>query len=261
MGITSKEPRIYSAPGGSDFELDELWQKAEGMYGTFRGLVDEAASNEEVPALGFAMVLAPVVATLLARHPTLTLQEGRSTLSYAAPDQRSQLESRSAYFGQIADALLHSRQWSIFRESGAQLTTSDIGWLWLPGELPGSIFLPVAPDTALLIQGGEPSYSPTEEMVPIARTNLGGQVLLFRDAMTLAAPSEVYAPSQKLAEDAIDLWKGRRVSTHGTGDQEISASSLAVQSQSIAFMLVHGAAHNPVMAWSRMIATQDRWGL
>jgi hypothetical protein len=153
------------------------------------------------------------------------------------------------------DAITFSRRWE-FLETAYPFPTTDSGWLWLPGLVPGQLLIPLSPSRAVVISGGEPAYYRGDDLVAIPARNVSrDDQLLLRDSFILNATSDVYCPTKDLAEHA------RRVlsdpSKAHTTVAGISAATLS-QSQRAAFaaFVYTGAPTSHQAAFHRFEAIQ-----
>jgi hypothetical protein len=264
VGFDARNRDLYQGP---EYNLDELWQRAEGDHRSVQGLAAGIAATGEVPAQGFANVLVPYAAHLLSRHPRLgLLGDGVSDLRHPDPlgigaaVRHAALEDRRRLFFQMCDALLTARRWLLLDcPDGVELVGTDAGWQWMPGAMPGEVFIPLNPKLALVIRGDGRSYVKDAEMLEIPVVSWPAEdITIRRDLMMRDAPHEVYAPSKELAEQARTLWAPPEASA-----SEAAALPAAIppfDSTAIAGGLVQDAAADANLAMARMIAIQHRWG-
>lgn len=260
VGYDPDDRQLYA---GTEYDLDELWQRAEGDHGSVQGIVSAALSGTPVTAPDLAFVLAPYAAHILARHPRLGLEGEESVLRSGTVGHERALDLRRAAFARLADAFLNSRRWLILHSPDVPLVTTDLGWQYVPGEMPGEVFLPVAPNAALVIRGGGTSLALDSDDLDLPVVTWDDwMVRLRRDAMILTAPSDVYAPTRELAEQARDLWEAPSPPSSEPLDGEpANAHDFAqIASGAIVDLLQIGAAQDPSLAFARMIAVQHRWG-
>ncbi|MDT7537876.1 MAG: hypothetical protein QOI82_1461 [Actinomycetota bacterium] len=265
VGFDARNHDIYM---GTEYNLDLLWQRAEGDHRHVQGLAQGIALTGEVPAKGFSNVLVPYVAHLLARHPTLGLvDEGFSDLRKPDPlgigarMRHTALETRRHLFFQLCDALLTARRWLLLScPDGVELVGTDVGWQWMPGAMPGEVFLPLNPRLALVIRGDGASYFRDAEMIPIPVVTWSAEdIEIRRDVMMRDAPQEVYASTRALAERARTLWIEQACSGTRTTESLLEAIP-TIPTAGLTGMLVQGAVADPNLAFARMLAIQHRWG-
>lgn len=262
VGFDSDDRQLYR---GSAYNLDELWQRAERDHFAVQALVSGILDAGFVPARGLANILVPYVAHLLARHPLLGLDGQASQLSSASAGHDMALKQRVQAFPRLADALLTDRRWLILRAPvSVPLVTNDLGWQWIPGHIPGEVFVPMSPRAAFVIRGDGRSYAKDADFIEVpVVTWPDEQVALRRDVMMLTAPKDVYAQTQEDVRRALRLWSANRPDP----DREVvdgelaSAHDLAlVASSATADLLQENAAQDPMVAFARMLAIQHRWG-
>lgn len=254
VGVDRQHPRLYDPQTDQGFDLDRLWTESERRLGHVRALIDCATEHGQVPAEGFVTALVPFVAQLLARHPELWTPHP-SDLRVAGPARDSLMQGRSDLFGRFCDTLLYRRRWLLLDTSHDQpLVATDIGWHWMPGELPGELFVPVSPGRALVVRGGDASYTLKSHDVDLPTVIWHAEdVAVRRDAMVLAAPREVYAHRRELAQHAVDAWAGAAVPP---GD---IARGLALPAAGLAAAFLSGSASDPRLAWGRFMVANHRW--
>lgn len=207
----------------------------------------------------------PYAAQLLARHPLLGLDGQASRLASGSAGQDAALEQRRQAFARLADALLTGRRWLVLKApASAPLVTNDLGWQWIPGHVPGEVFMPMSPAAAFVIRGDGRSYVKDAEVIemPVV-TWTDYEVALRCDVMMLTAPNDVYASTQEDALRALSLWSsagpdpGRDV----VNGELASAHDLAMlASSAVVELLQDNAAQNAAVAFARLVAVQHRWG-
>jgi hypothetical protein len=260
LGHDPKNPHLYRS---EESNLDPLWQRAEGDHAAVQGLAGIIAETGVVTGAAFANVLVPYAAHLVARHPALWLDGEWTELVEGSDDHEQGLQRRFAAWARLADVFITGREWFLaVAPPGVLLTTTDIGWHYVPGASPGEVFMPVSPRAAFVIRGGGRSYDPHSEWVAIPPVVWEPWMLeVRRDAMMLGAPREVYAPTKQLAEHAISLWTSPAPERDFVDGAHATAHDLAMaRSQVWAGLIVEGAALDPRVAFSRLIAIQHRWG-
>jgi hypothetical protein len=185
VGYDPANPRMYE---GAQSNIDEIWQRAERGHQGVQLLTRGIAETGVVPASAFANVLAPYTAHLIARHPSLALDDGLSELSSGSETREHDLHLRYQTFARLADAFLTQRKWSLLTApAGVTLINNDIGWQYVPGRVPGEAFIPINPHTAFVIRGGERSYDPHSDWVSIPGVEWEAwMVELRRDAVASA---------------------------------------------------------------------------
>lgn len=261
VGYDADNPRLYQSPS---MDIDWLWQRAERDHHAVQELVAGIRATGVVPAISFANVLAPYAAHLVARHPSLVLDGDRSDLVENSATHDTGLQLRLDAFPRLADAFLTARRWLLVTApAGVELVTTDIGWQYMPGQVPGEVFIPVTPRDALVIRGGGRSYHPTSEFleIPVVDDWEPWMLEIRRDVMILTAPHEVYAPSEELAAHALRLWDQPPPDTQPFVDgATANAHDLAlVTTRAMPDLLQQDAAHDSALAFARMIAIQHRW--
>ena len=255
-------PQIYRRSDERDSEawLDELWKAPESAFGNFKAGLNEVAETGRAPAEGFVTVLAPFVAHLLSRPPLLYLPEP-SDLSTESSTRDVALSERAGVFARFVDVLIYQRHWQLIDMPSDSFVSNDIGWQWLPGLDPGSLFVPVSPRRAILISGGEPSYGPRSTTVPIDVIEWPPeQVRLLRYCMTYSSPGDVYSPSRQWAETAIAAWAGNDAGF--AEDSLIDAARIMATHPTPLFagFLLSGSPLDPTAAWARFLAACHRFG-
>ncbi len=261
VGLDKRNPDLYV---GTTRNLDDLWQRAERDLSRVQAVVDEITYTGEVPARALANVLAPYCAHLLARHPRLGLEGRESVLGRAGEARDQALAAREALFYRLCDALLTRRRWLVVPAPAATaLVTTDLGWQWVPGAGLGELFIPVNPGAALVIRDDGRTYEPGREYLDVPVPAWADwEVALRRDAMILTAPSEVYSATRPQAEAALALWATPAPDDGPVEDgSRATAHSLAgLASSAVVELFADGAAHDPGLAFARLIAIQHRWG-
>lgn len=261
VGFSSKDPRVYATAETSDgVDIEAVWAHAERDNTRFHGLLRLAVQHGGMPADSFTLVVAPFVATLLARHPTLVLDVGKvSRLDSASEGQQAAVKSRLNAFARFADALTYSRRWMLVR-SASVTTTTDIGWLWLPGVAPGTLFIPVEPGLALIIVRDAPSYAHNQKWVPFDTLEITPELVeMYVDAMTLQAPTAVFGPTRASVERAFNLWQ-EPTTSYGPENPQLTAHQLSMRpSYADAWMLAEGAPGDASLAWYRVMVAQHRF--
>lgn len=260
VGFSPRDPRVYTTVDTSDgAEIEAVWAHAEGDNTRFHALLKLAARHGGMPAAQFALVIAPFVATLLARHPTLVLDGKLSRLDSVSKGQGAAVRARLDAFRRYADALTYSRRWMLVR-SPSVVTTTDIGWLWLPGGAPGTLFVPVEPGLALIIVRDVPSYAHNQEWVSFDILDINSELVeMYVDAMTLQAPTAVFGPTRASVERAFNIWN-RPVTVYDPERPQLSAQELSVApSYAAAWMLGDGAPEDARLAWYRFLVAQHRF--
>lgn len=185
------------------------WVRATYSASNVSGHLSWSATfhGEPAPAGWFVNVLAPFVAQLLARPPRLVLDD-MSDLTTESSTRESALGQRPEAFAHFLDAIVYQRRWLVVDAPPGSLPSTDLGWIYMPGDFPGELFIPVTPSRALVVRGGRPwTYFHGDDLVDIPVVAWPpDQVRVRAEAMMLVAPREVYAATPDLTEHALRLW-------------------------------------------------------
>lgn len=257
-GVDRDAPQLYAKESG-DARLDDLWRRSEDMWAQLKFGLEAVRQTGTAPAHFFVNVLVPFAAQLLARPPRLMLDELSDLTDGLNRD--ALVDERSGVFAQFADALLYSRRWLLVEVPDGALVSSDLGWHWMPGAMPGEVFMPVSPTTALVIRGGQedPTYHLDDEWVDIPVVQWEPEWTDLRvEAMMLAAPREVFCSRREQAERAIKLWGEN--DTPGEPVNEMAQNLAGYESWLLAGLLLEGASAHPAVAWSRFMLATHRFG-
>jgi hypothetical protein len=256
-GWDPKNRRLYQSQDGSE-SLDELWQRSERMVGEVIHGVNLLRDGEPAPAGWFVNVLAPFVAQLLARPPRLVLDD-MSDLTTESSTRESALGQRQEAFAHFLDAIVYQRRWLVVDAPPGSLPSTDLGWIYMPGEFPGELFIPVTPSRAVVVRGGRPwTYFHGDDLVdiPVVAWPVD-QVRVRAEAMMLVAPREVYAATPDLTEHALRLWGAGGPA--GTSDSDLAAGLAQWESWVTGGLLRTGSAKDPTIAWQRFLVASHRF--
>lgn len=253
VGVDNGHPDIY---GPADVGLDQLWQASEGRLEGVLKALDLGLQTNKMPLHLFVSHVVPYVAQLLARHPELLLDR---LTDLRQSRTGHDLRERGEGFIQFVDALLYGREWAVLKVDPPEyFVGTDIGWLWMPGRMPGTILVPMAADRAFIVRGGVPSYTHRTEEIRLGPAWMAaGQVRDVRHGMILGAPRDVYTDSKERAQEALDLWSNPAP----PGDRLSNAQALGYRNPAhIVGPLRGGAVENPSLAWGRFLLATHRVG-
>lgn len=223
--------------------------RSQSVIGYLEGFCGEVIRTGAVDAKLFALGVAPFVAGLLIRHPSLatpTWSELGTVHKRSLPDE---LAGREQAFWRTVDHLVFNARWTLI-ESRPPLVTTDLGYLWLPGEGMGTLHVPIHPHAMLQLAPGRTFY--LGDKTVYIDVQHGNDTLLCQSQVGMIADAtEVYGMDRELVELAHAIM-------HCDGPLEIDGVDmrLLAQSRQMAHIATQVGAANPVLAWRRFHLAQ-----
>lgn len=254
VGVSKKKANLYDSHELEGLSLDPTLTKSEGVLGYLEGFCGQVIQQGVIDANLFVTGIAPFVAGLLIRHPSLAIP---AWSELGMTDKRSSSQDvfdRWGAFWRTADHLIFNTRWTII-DSHFPLVTTDLGYVWLPGEGIGTLHIPIHPFAMLQISAGR-SYYLGDQQVWISTEEWPVTTLLQSQLAMMLQANEVFGMDEQGIQIAHDVM-------HGNGPTEIDGVDVSVlpDTRALAFLAGGFGANHPILAWRRFhLAQTDVFG-
>lgn len=254
-GRVEEKANLYDDSHDTEaFSFDPILSKSETILGYLEGFCGEVIQSGVVDANLFVTGVAPFVAGLLTRHPSLAIPAWSELGTNDGRSSTHELAERWQAFWRTADHLVFNARWTLI-ESRWPLVTTDLGYVWLPGEGLGTLHVPIHPFAMLQLTPGR-SYYLGDKAVYIEAQQWSDTALLQSQFGMIADANEIYGMDQEIVQLAHDAM-------HADGPFEIGGIDvrLLAGTRQIAHLATSLGATHPVLAWRRFhLAQHDVFG-
>ncbi|WP_188837874.1 hypothetical protein [Flexivirga endophytica] len=254
VGVSKKKANLYDSRDPGGLSLDPTLTKTESVLGYLEGFCAQVIRTGAVDANLLVIGVAPFVAGLLIRHPSLAAPAWSELGTSDTRSSSHALGERWRAFWRTVDHLVFNARWTVI-ESTFPLVTTDLGYVWLPGDGMGILHIPIHPFAMLQLSPGRSFYL-GDKVVHIEVQHWNNTALLQSQFGMILDANDVYGMDKELVQIAHSAM-------HDDGPLEIDGidMQLLTGSRHIAHIATGLGSNNPILAWRRFhLAQHDLFG-